>query len=94
MPSDHGELRRVVNAVLQQIDAFNGPSIIVAATNHSQVLDSALWRRFDAVVEMPLPTSGAIGDPDVIRLPSRCRIGAATPPESDEELQPRPRLFT
>lgn len=54
--SDHGELRRVVNAVLQQIDAYSGPSLIVAATNHSQVLDAALWRRFDSVVELGLPT--------------------------------------
>lgn len=55
-PSDHGELRRVVNAVLQQIDSYQGPSIIVAATNHSEVLDAALWRRFDAVLELGLPT--------------------------------------
>lgn len=55
-PSDHGELRRVVNAVLQQIDAYTGPSLIVAATNHSQILDSALWRRFDAVIELGLPS--------------------------------------
>ena len=55
-PTDHGELRRVVNAVLQQIDRYTGPSLIVAATNHSQVLDSALWRRFDSVVELGLPT--------------------------------------
>ena len=54
--SDHGELRRVVNAVLQQIDSYSGPSLIVAATNHSQILDAALWRRFDAVVELGLPT--------------------------------------
>lgn len=54
--SDHGELRRVVNAVLQQIDAYAGPSMIIAATNHSQVLDSALWRRFDSVIELGLPT--------------------------------------
>lgn len=53
--SDHGELRRVVNAVLQQIDAYSGPSLIVAATNHSQILDSALWRRFDTVIELGLP---------------------------------------
>lgn len=62
-PSDHGELRRVVNAVLQQIDRYSGPSLIVAATNHSGVLDSALWRRFDAIVELPLPTQ-----PEIIKL--------------------------
>jgi AAA+ superfamily predicted ATPase len=58
--SDHGELRRVVNAVLQQIDAYSGPSLIVAATNHSQILDPALWRRFDSVVELGLPTRAQV----------------------------------
>lgn len=56
-PADHGELRRVVNSVLQLIDSYRGPSIIVAATNHPEVLDSALWRRFDVVAELPLPTT-------------------------------------
>jgi SpoVK/Ycf46/Vps4 family AAA+-type ATPase len=58
--ADHGELRRVVNAVLQQIDAYQGPSLIIAATNHSHVLDSALWRRFDSVVELGLPTESQV----------------------------------
>lgn len=58
--TDHGELRRVVNAVLQQIDAYTGPSLIVAATNHSQILDAALWRRFDAVIELGLPSADEI----------------------------------
>lgn len=56
-PSDHGELRRVVNAVLQMIDNYRGGSIIIAATNNPDVLDSAIWRRFDEVVEVPLPGS-------------------------------------
>lgn len=55
-PADHGELRRVVNAVLQMIDRYKGSSIIVAATNHSHILDSALWRRFDIVSELGLPS--------------------------------------
>lgn len=59
-PSDHGELRRVVNAVLQQIDSYKGPALIVAATNHSNVLDAALWRRFDTVVELGLPSDEEI----------------------------------
>ena len=54
-PTDHGELRRVVNSVLQLIDRYTGPSILVAATNHEQVLDSAMWRRFDEVFEVPSP---------------------------------------
>ena len=52
--SEHGELRRVVNAVLQMMDSYEGKSIIVAATNHEQILDSAIWRRFDEIVEFPL----------------------------------------
>lgn len=53
--SDHGELRRVVNAVLQMMDAYQGTSLILAATNHEQILDSAIWRRFDETIEFPLP---------------------------------------
>lgn len=59
-PTDHGELRRVVNSVLQLIDAYDGPSIIVAATNHPEILDAALWRRFDLVEELPLPSADQI----------------------------------
>ena len=55
-PSDHGELRRVVNAVLQMIDGYVGPSLLVAATNHPGALDSAVWRRFDEVFEVPKPS--------------------------------------
>jgi len=52
---EHGELRRVVNAVLQMMDAYQGQSLILAATNHEQILDSAIWRRFDETIEFPLP---------------------------------------
>lgn len=54
--SEHGEIRRVVNAFLQLMDGFIGKSLIIAATNHEAALDPALWRRFDDVVEFPLPT--------------------------------------
>ena len=49
-PSEHGELRRVINAFLQLLDAYSGPSLLIAATNHEGLLDRALWRRFDEVV--------------------------------------------
>lgn len=48
--SEHGELRRVVNAVLQMMDAYTGRSILIAATNHESILDLAIWRRFEEVV--------------------------------------------
>ena len=54
--SDHGELRRVVTAFLQQLDAFVGPSILIAATNHPGLLDLAAWRRFDEVIAFEPPS--------------------------------------
>ena len=54
--SEHGELRRVVNAVLQMLDAYGGRSLIVAATNHEGLLDSAIWRRFEEVLYLKPPT--------------------------------------
>ncbi|AFV84734.1 AAA family ATPase [Alteromonas mediterranea] len=52
---EHGESRRVVNAVLQMMDAYQGKSLILAATNHEHILDSAIWRRFDEKIDFPLP---------------------------------------
>lgn len=54
--SEHGELKRVVNAVLQMLDAYQGKSLIIAATNHERMLDSAIWRRFEEVLVFNLPT--------------------------------------
>ena len=54
--SEHGELRRVVNAVLQMLDAYQGRGIIIAATNHEGMLDSAIWRRFEEVLFLGPPS--------------------------------------
>ena len=58
--SEHGELRRVVNAVLQMLDDYRGRSLILAATNHEGMLDSAIWRRFEEVLFLSPPTSGQL----------------------------------
>ena len=58
--SEHGELRRVVNAVLQMLDAYDGRSLIIAATNHERLLDSAIWRRFEEVLFLKPPTSAQV----------------------------------
>ena len=55
--SEHGELRRVVNAVLQMLDSYDGRSLIAAATNHEGMLDSAVWRRFEEVLFLKPPTT-------------------------------------
>lgn len=54
--TDHGELKRVVNAVLQMLDTYQGKSLIIAATNHEQMLDSAIWRRFEEAFFFNPPT--------------------------------------
>ncbi len=55
-----GELKRVVNSLLQNIDDFAQEGILIAATNHAQMLDTAVWRRFQTIVEMPAPGSEEI----------------------------------
>ena len=52
---EHGELKRVINSLLQSIDQFD--NILIAATNHSEILDSAVWRRFNTIVKVEKPSS-------------------------------------
>ena len=54
--SDVGELKRLVNVLLQQIDDWpSDGSLLLGATNHPGLLDPAIWRRFEVAVEFPLP---------------------------------------
>ncbi len=53
--SEHGEIKRVVNALLQMFDGYKGDSILIAATNHESNLDTAVWRRFEEVLSFTLP---------------------------------------
>jgi SpoVK/Ycf46/Vps4 family AAA+-type ATPase len=55
MANDVGEIRRVLNSFLQMIEQDNSHSLVVAATNHAEILDSALFRRFDDVLHYELP---------------------------------------
>lgn len=50
-----GELKRVVVSLLQNIDAMNHETVLLAATNHQHLLDPAVWRRFTYKVEMTPP---------------------------------------
>jgi SpoVK/Ycf46/Vps4 family AAA+-type ATPase len=56
MPNDTGEIRRVLNSFLQFIEEDDSLSIIIAATNHPEILDRALFRRFDDVIRFETPT--------------------------------------
>lgn len=55
-----GELKRVVNSLLQNVDAMSSDSLLLAATNHEKLLDSAVWRRFGYKLEIELPDVAAI----------------------------------
>ena len=50
-----GELKRVVNTVIQGLDALHESAVVVAATNHPHLLDPAIWRRFPYKIELRLP---------------------------------------
>ena len=50
-----GELKRLVTVLLQEIDQWPPSGILIAATNHSDLLDPAVWRRFDFVIEFDVP---------------------------------------
>lgn len=53
--NEMGELKRVVNSLIQNLDGFSKDSIIIAATNHHDLLDPAIWRRFNRVLELDRP---------------------------------------
>jgi len=55
--NDNSEMKRVVNAIIQLMDYFPQKSILIAATNQIQMIDSALRRRFDLEFEFQLPNS-------------------------------------
>lgn len=50
-----GELKRLVTVLLQEIDQWPPSGILIAATNHPELLDPAVWRRFDFVIEFEVP---------------------------------------
>lgn len=50
-----GELKRVVNTVIQSLDNLDSHAVVIAATNHPHLLDPAIWRRFPYKIELGLP---------------------------------------
>ena len=68
--NDVGEIRRVLNSFLQFLEQDHSSSLIVAASNHPQLLDRAVFRRFGTVVEYTLPT------PEMVRAVIRNRLSS------------------
>jgi len=58
---EHAAVKRAVNTLLKAIDEISlidDGVLLIAATNHPKLLDRAAWRRFDEIVDFPLPDSG------------------------------------
>lgn len=53
--SDVGELKRLVTVMLQEVDNWPASGLLLAATNHAELIDPALWRRFDYVINFDDP---------------------------------------
>jgi SpoVK/Ycf46/Vps4 family AAA+-type ATPase len=60
LANDVGEIRRVLNSFLQMVEQDDSDSLLIAATNHPELLDRALFRRFDDVIEYQLPNKEEI----------------------------------
>lgn len=58
--SDIGELKRLVTVILQEVDEWPATGLLLAATNHPELIDTALWRRFDLVIEFKSPDMSAV----------------------------------
>ena len=55
-----GEIKRVVSSLLLQVDAVPSYVVVVTASNHPELLDRAVWRRFQVRLELPMPKQGQI----------------------------------
>lgn len=60
--SDIGELKRLVTVILQEVDQWPSTGLLLAATNYAELIDPALWRRFDLVIKFETPNQDAVRD--------------------------------
>lgn len=58
--TDIGELKRLVTVILQEVDEWPATGLLLAATNYAELIDPALWRRFDLVVNFKAPEVPAV----------------------------------
>lgn len=59
--ADVGELKRLVTVMLQELDSWPTQGLLIAATNHPELVDPALWRRFDMEITFALPSDEQVG---------------------------------
>ncbi|HHZ8700656.1 TPA: AAA family ATPase [Klebsiella quasipneumoniae] len=76
---DVGELKRLVTVLLQTIDEWPATSLLVAATNHPDILDPAVWRRFEHILKFNMPS---------VELIDRYLVNHDIEPELSKKLAP------
>lgn len=59
--SDLGELKRLVNVLLKELESCPSTCVVMGATNHPELLDKAIWRRFDRCLTIPMPEENQRG---------------------------------
>ncbi|MDE2106503.1 MAG: AAA family ATPase [Patescibacteria group bacterium] len=69
---DVGEMNRVLTVILQELDDWNSGNLLIAATNHAELMDKALWRRFEVHVEFPMPSPSAVRQAVIEFLDLKC----------------------
>jgi hypothetical protein len=55
-----GELKRLVTVLLQEIDQWPASGLLIAATNHKDLLDPAVWRRFETIIDFGMPSEESV----------------------------------
>lgn len=76
-----GEIKRVVSSLLLQIDQLPSHVVVVTATNHPELLDRAVWRRFQIRLELPPPSRQQIQD-WLVRFVSRTDVDLGYAPRT------------
>ena len=76
-----GEIKRVVSSLLLQIDDLPDYVVVVAASNHPELLDRAVWRRFQVQIELPMPTRQQLSR-YIETIGQRCRTNFGYAPET------------
>ena len=85
-------MKRVVNTILQLFDYLPQSSIVIAATNQKDMLDSALTRRFDNIIDFSFPTLGQVHDLVNLTL-SKSKFNFDNKKAADQRLQNNVRAF-
>lgn len=76
-----GEIKRVVSSLLLQLDEMPDYVVVIAASNHPELLDRAVWRRFQLRIELAQPTRNQLAG-FITSISQRCKVNFGYAPET------------